>query len=137
MSTYKDQLSLNFIKQSTIGSFQVHDIVTDQLSDSYDLVLSRHTMQHLKNKDVQDILKNFIFSGSKYMLATNYPYLEVHLSLNGNIIYSFYFRRTLSLMKGPRQECEVSTSSGSLTSFLFPFVSTLIHFIQMLLCSGI
>ena len=102
---------LYHINQSTIESFQVHDIVTDQLSASYDLILSRHTMQHLKNKDVRDILKNFVSSGSIYMLATNYPYLDVSLSIHYKIIDSFYFRRTRSLMKEPRQECEVSISS--------------------------
>ena len=59
--------------------FQVHDIVTDKLTEEYDLILSRHTMQHLKTKDVQSILRNFASSGSKYLLATNFPYLDVKI----------------------------------------------------------
>ena len=55
----------------------MHDIVTDSIPRPYDLILSRHTMQHLKTKDVKNILQNFVNSGSKYLLATNYPYLEV------------------------------------------------------------
>ena len=57
----------------------MHDIVTDSIPRPYDLILSRHTMQHLKTKDVKNILQNFVNSGSKYLLATNYPYLEVEI----------------------------------------------------------
>ena len=77
--------------------FQIHDIVTDQISKSYDLVLSRHTIQHLKNMDVRDILQNFVSSGSKYVLATNHPYLEVYLFSNYKIINFLLLQENMEL----------------------------------------
>ena len=58
-------------------TFEQHDIVKDQIKQSYDLILSRHTFQHLKTKDVKKIIQNFIKSGSRFLLATNYPIAKV------------------------------------------------------------
>ena len=55
----------------------MHDIVTDSLNTSYDLILSRHTTQHLKTVDVLKVVQNFITSGSKYLLTSNYPEIKV------------------------------------------------------------
>ena len=54
-------------------TFETHDIVTDSIESSYDLILSRHTTQHLQTDDVLKMLKNFINSSSKFLLTTNYP----------------------------------------------------------------
>ena len=75
--------------------FQVHDIVTDKVKEEYDLILSRHTMQHLKTRDVQSILRNFASSGSKYLLATNYPYLDVrYFTKEVHYLLSFFQENT-------------------------------------------
>ena len=60
-------------------TFEQHDIVKDQIKQSYDLILSRHTFQHLKTKDVKKIIQNFINSGSIFFLATSYPRAEVKI----------------------------------------------------------
>ena len=51
--------------------------MTDSLNTSYDLILSRHTTQHLKTADVLKVVQNFITSGSKYLLTSNYPEIKV------------------------------------------------------------
>ena len=43
----------------------------------FDLILSRHTMMHIKNIDVAKLLKNFYDSKSHFLLATNFPEIEV------------------------------------------------------------
>ena len=50
--------------------FEQHDLVTDNIKVSYDLILSRHTMFHLKLDDVIRVLRNFQSSGSRYLLMT-------------------------------------------------------------------
>ena len=45
--------------------FQQHDLVTDKILEQFDLILSRHTMIHLYNADVLQVLKNFQDSGSR------------------------------------------------------------------------
>ena len=55
----------------------MHDIVSDSLNTSYDLILSRQTTQHLKTADVLKVVQNFITSGSKYLLTSNYPEIKV------------------------------------------------------------
>ena len=45
--------------------FQQHDLVTDKIPEQFDLILSRHTMIHLYNADVLQVLKNFQDSGSR------------------------------------------------------------------------
>ena len=62
--------------------FEQHDLVTDNIKVSYDLILSRHTMFHLKLDDVIRVLRNFHASGSRYLLMTTHsvaanPELEV------------------------------------------------------------
>ena len=56
-------------------SVQVHDSVVHSMP-KFDLILSRHTMMHLKTNDIAKMLKNFHDSGSTYLLATNFPELE-------------------------------------------------------------
>ena len=59
------------------NQLQVHDIVTDPINSSYDLIISRHTTQHLKTKDVLKVLQNFITSKSLYLFTSNYPDVKV------------------------------------------------------------
>ena len=44
--------------------FQQHDAVSDKFTESFDLILSRHTMIHLYNADVLKVIQNFKDSGS-------------------------------------------------------------------------
>ena len=75
--------------------FRQHDIVSEEVSSSYDLVLSRHTTQHLQTDDVVKVktkkqclmmitclvkvVTNFINSKSKFLITTNYPKTRVRL----------------------------------------------------------
>ncbi len=45
--------------------FQQHDAVSDKFTESFDLILSRHTMIHLYNADALKVIQNFKDSGSK------------------------------------------------------------------------
>ena len=67
--------------------FETHDIVKDHIKQSFDLILSRHTFQHLKTNDVKKIIKNFINSGSRFLLATNYPQTKTNSELKENTQY--------------------------------------------------
>ena len=58
-------------------TFETHDIVTDVLNTSYDLILSRHTTQHLQTEDVVKVIKNFITSKSRFLITTNFPNIKV------------------------------------------------------------
>ena len=60
--------------------FETHDLVTEPIKTQYDLILSRFTLQHLKTNDVIKVIKNFIKSGSKFFLTTNYPTIRVKVS---------------------------------------------------------
>eukprot|EP00092_Neocalanus_flemingeri_P094797 GFUD01120570.1.p1 GENE.GFUD01120570.1~~GFUD01120570.1.p1 ORF type:complete len:155 (+),score=54.70 GFUD01120570.1:28-465(+) len=62
-------------------NFEVHDVVADTIS-KFDLIMSRHTMMHLKSQDVVKVLKNFYDSGSNYLLATNFPEIETNEELS-------------------------------------------------------
>ena len=61
----------------TDWQFEVHDIVIDPIKTSYDLVISRHTTQHLKTSDVVKVIRNFVDSSSKFLLTTSFPYTKV------------------------------------------------------------
>jgi len=56
--------------------FEQHDIVMDTVDSQYDLILSRHTMIHLKFRDIVRVFDNFINSGSRYLLMTQHANLE-------------------------------------------------------------
>merc|ERR1719410_1837616 len=53
-------------------TFKQHDIVSDSLDSSFDLILCRHTMFHLYSADVIKALNNFKNSGSRYLLMTTH-----------------------------------------------------------------
>ena len=76
----------------------MHDIVSEPLPESYDLVISRHTTIHLKNGDVKKAVKNFINSGSKYLLTTTYPNITVIFLIKGTKIIK-NFRKMLNYLK--------------------------------------
>lgn len=78
--------------------FEVHDIVSDSLNTSYDLILSRQTTQHLKTADVLKVVQNFITSGSKYLLTSNYPDIKSNSDLSED---SQYRHRPLNLFFKP------------------------------------
>ena len=59
-------------------TFETHDIVTDVLNTSYDLILSRHTTQHLQTEDVVKVIRNFITSKSRFLITTNFPNIKVN-----------------------------------------------------------
>ena len=55
----------NHYKSQRIICFQQHDAVSDKITESFDLILSRHTMIHLYNADALRVIQNFKDSGSK------------------------------------------------------------------------
>ena len=55
----------NSKKKDKYLQFQQHDAVSDKFTESFDLILSRHTMIHLYNADVVKVIQNFKSSGSK------------------------------------------------------------------------
>ncbi len=57
--------------------FELHDLVTDPIAEEFDIIRSRHTMQHLKTADVVRVVKNFKSSGSRFLLMTNFPAVKV------------------------------------------------------------
>ena len=59
--------------RETDWKFEVHDIVTDPIKISYDLILSRHTTIHLQISDVVKVFRNFVDSSSKFLFTTSYP----------------------------------------------------------------
>ena len=63
--------------RDTDWRFEVHDIVTEQIKTSYDLVISRHTTQHLATSDVVRVVRNFVESSSKFLLTSSYPNTKV------------------------------------------------------------
>ena len=63
--------------RDTDWKFEVHDIVTDQIENSYDLIISRHTTQHLVLNDVVRVIRNFVDSSSKFLLTTSFPKIKV------------------------------------------------------------
>merc|ERR1712212_1023053 len=54
---------------SKLWKFEVHDIVTDPIG-KYDIILSRHTLQHLETGDIERVISNFVQSGSTFLLTT-------------------------------------------------------------------
>ena len=65
--------------RDTDWKFEVHDIVIDPISYSYDLVISRHTTMHLKISDVMKVIRNFVDSSSKFLLTSSFPNIKVNL----------------------------------------------------------
>ena len=65
--------------KETDWKFEVHDIVSEQMKSSYDLIISRHTTQHLKTSDVMKVITNFVSSSSKFLLTTSYPNTAVKI----------------------------------------------------------
>ena len=61
----------------TDWKFEVHDIVTDPINYSYDLIISRHTTMHLQISDAVKVIRNFVDSSSKFLLTTSFPNAEV------------------------------------------------------------
>lgn len=68
--------------RKTGWKFEVHDLVTDHIPASFDLILSRQTTQHLKTADVRQILKNFGASNSSFLLTTNFLKNKKNKELN-------------------------------------------------------
>ena len=66
--------------------FQTHDIVSHPLKNSYDVIHSRHMLQHLTTKDALRALRRFSDSGSRYLITTTFisasENLEVPLTNN-------------------------------------------------------
>ena len=91
----------NFNNQT--WTFEQRDIVTDTIKVSFDLILSRHTMFHLKTDDVIRVLRNFRSSGSRFLLMTTQA-VESNLELDDNNIAHFtstYRWRPLNFFKEP------------------------------------
>lgn len=78
-------------------NFEVHDIVSESVPN-YDIILSRHTLQHLKTGDVESVLANFLSSGSSFLLTTNFPLTKKNSELNEDQQYRF---RPVNLLLAP------------------------------------
>ena len=74
------------------------DIVKDDLKDSYDLIICRSMLQHLKNEDVLRTLYHFSTSNSTYLVATTFSNEAGNEELE--FVRKFRFRR-LNLEKPP------------------------------------
>ena len=72
-NTYKNNPNVNFINA---------DVVHSPLNLSFDFVLSREMMQHLKASDINRVLKHISDSGTKYMIATTFSYRKTNTELN-------------------------------------------------------
>ena len=53
--------------------FVIQDASETNLNEMFDIILTRHVLQHLPNQDVLRILNNLSSSGSKYLLVTTFP----------------------------------------------------------------
>ena len=53
--------------------FVLQDASKTSLNENFDIVLMRHVLQHLSNKDSMKILFHVSNSGSKYLLVTTFP----------------------------------------------------------------
>ena len=51
----------------------------------FDLILTRHTMMHLKLKDGAAMLRNFYNSGSHFLLASNFPDVKVGKAIHNTL----------------------------------------------------
>jgi len=92
--------NVNSHKQKFAGkpwTFEVHDIVSDKIP-TQDIILSRHTLQHLKTGDIQKILANFLSSGSNFLLTTNFPKVRSNTELDSHRQYRF---RPVNLLLHP------------------------------------
>jgi len=76
--------------------FEVRDIVSSTLP-AHDLILSRHTLQHLTTGDIQTVLTNIVSSNSSFLLATNFPVTKTNLPLDD----SKYRFRPVNLLIDP------------------------------------
>ena len=77
------------------GSNNIHfkniDIVKDDLKDSYDLIICRMMLQHLKKEDVLKTLYHFSSSNSTYLAATTFSNEKVNKELE--LARPYRFRR--------------------------------------------
>jgi len=78
-------------------TFEVHDIVSDRIP-THDIILSRHTLQHLKTGDIQRVLANFLSSNSNFLLTTNFPKVRTNTELDASRQYRF---RPVNLLLHP------------------------------------
>jgi len=65
-------------------TFKQFDLIKDRIDSSYDLVLNRHVSIHLGLLDSIQMFYNFAQSGSKFLVTTTYPDVEV----NDQLAYS-------------------------------------------------
>ena len=76
----------------------------DTVDSQYDLILSRHTMIHLKFRDIFRVFDNFIRSGSRYLLMTQHANSE-NADLQTTAAYTgrfVYFKIILRSFLGPQ-----------------------------------
>jgi len=74
--------------KNTDWKFEVHDSVVDTIPQ-FDLILTRHTMMHLKLKDGAAMLRNFYNSGTHFLLATNFPEIKGNNDLPTDRLYRY------------------------------------------------
>jgi len=64
------------------AKFVEHDVVSQHLNHSYDIILLRDVLQHLWMADAMMALKHISESGSKFLLATTFPDMVVNVDVD-------------------------------------------------------
>ena len=88
--------------RDTDWKFEVHDIVTDPINISYDLILSRHTTMHLSMSDVVKVIRNFVDSPSKFLITTSFPNEKVRSDGRSIVNVPFQLNKKLDVDKKGR-----------------------------------
>ena len=78
--------------------FIQHDMVKSPLNESFDLILSRHVLQHLSYNDVLKFLHHVSESGSSYFLTSTFPNFTTQIDIKaGDFRYTNLQAPPLSL----------------------------------------
>jgi hypothetical protein len=82
--------------------FERVNLLTVPEIPEYDLILSRDFFAHLPNKPIQTVLRKFEDSGTRYLLASNYPdAVNDFVYKPQDFTYFGYLERPVNLEAGP------------------------------------
>lgn len=83
--------------------FECVNLLTTTRIPKVDLILCRDFLIHLPNDQITIVLDKFVFSGSRYLLATNHPAADNNPDLdpNGQDGYPAYWQRLVNLTRPP------------------------------------
>lgn len=89
------------------------DIICDDLP-TVDLILCREVLFHLSFQDVSDAIRNFKRSGSKYLLATHYPYISENTEIQTGQCRGINFQKAPLEFPAPKRMIEENVSDHCL-----------------------